>query len=200
MGKRLTLPGPRELRATLDGDNASDRLVVACPPHPRMRGDRNDSRLQAVSDALTAEDVDCLRFDYGTWDEGRGERRDVRTALDWARDQYDRVGLFGFSFGGSMALLASVPDGDEPTPDVVSVLAPAGQVTERNDIVDALAAIRCPVQVVYGERDDTAEWEPVVERARERGYVVDSLPADHFFIGQQTTVAEIVVPFLTTEM
>jgi alpha/beta superfamily hydrolase len=200
MSKRLSVPGPRDLRATLDGTGERDRLVVACPPHPQMRGDRHDGRLQAVSDALVQEDIDCLRFDYGSWDEGRAERRDVRTAIGWGRDRYDRVGLFGFSFGGAMALLASVPAGSEPTADVVSVLAPAAQVTDEHDVVDALDSIQCPVQVVYGERDETAEWEPVVERARERGYVVDSLPADHFFVGQQTTVADTVVPFIVNEL
>ena len=199
MSKRIALPGPRPLTASLDSSD-TDRVVVACPPHPQFGGDRHDGRLQAVSDALAENDVDCLRFDYGPWDEGRGEQRDVRNALSWARERYDRVGLFGFSFGASMALLASVPENDDPTPDVVSALAPAAQVSDDGSLADALSAIECPVQVVYGERDDTAEWEPVVERARELGYQVDSCPADHFFVGQQQKVASLVVSFLVDRL
>lgn len=199
MNKRLALPGPRRLSATLDTVEG-ESVVVACPPHPQFDGDRHDSRLQAVSDGLLEEGIDCLRFDYGPWDEGRAEQTDVRQAVGWARDRYDYVGLFGFSFGASMAILASVPEDDEPTPDVLSALAPATQVADDDDVVVALENLQCPVQIVYGERDDTASWQPVVERARERGYRVSSCPADHFFVGQQAKVADLVVSFLADHL
>lgn len=200
VSRRIRLPGPRDVRGSLDSaggaDEDAEAVVVACPPHPQMGGDRHDSRLQAVSDAVTGAGVDCLRVDYGPWSGGSGERADVRNALGWATERYDRVALFGFSFGAVMALLAAVPEADSPTPDVLSVLAPAAQVTDDLDAVAALEAIRCPVQVVYGERDDTADWEPVVERARELGYVVEAFPADHFFVGQQAKAARRVWSFL----
>jgi alpha/beta superfamily hydrolase len=198
--ERIRIPGARDVRASLDSaDTAAgeaESVVVACPPHPQMRGDRHDSRLQGVSDAVTGEGIDCLRFDYGPWDEGRGERTDVRNALAWAAEPYEQVGLFGFSFGGAVALLAAVPDDEWPTPDVLSALAPAAQVADDGDVVAALDRIECPVQVVYGERDDTADWEPVVERARALGYEVVGLPADHFFVGQQAKAADRVCAFL----
>lgn len=195
MDGRFSIPGRRTLTATLDSAGG-DGVVVACPPHPEHGGNRHDSRLRAVSDALAEANVDCLRFDYGSWDDGRGEQQDVQQAMAWARERYGRVSLFGFSFGASMALLASVPQNDHPTPDALSVLAPPAQVSDDESLVDALSAIECPTQVVYGERDDTAVWEPVVERARELGYRTDSLPADHFFVGQRSKAAEIVVSFL----
>ncbi|RDZ92988.1 alpha/beta hydrolase, partial [Haloferax sp. Atlit-6N] len=89
MTETILVPGGRDVRATLDrarGDGAddtddratrSDAVVVACPPHPQHQGHRGDGRLVAVSDALTARGVDCLRFDYGAWDEGYGERADT---------------------------------------------------------------------------------------------------------------------------
>ncbi|MEF8820771.1 MAG: alpha/beta hydrolase, partial [Halovenus sp.] len=61
-------------------------------------------------------------------------------------------------------------------------------------------SIPVPVQIVYGERDDTATWHPIVERARELGYEVESLPADHFFVSQRERVAETVVSFLRTQI
>jgi alpha/beta superfamily hydrolase len=199
MTDRISIPGSRSLSASLDSTD-SDTVVVACPPHPQFGGDRHDSRLEAVSDGLLDSGVDCLRFDYGPWDGGEAEQADVRQALAWARERYDRVGLFGFSFGASMAILAGVPAADEPTPDVLSALAPAAQVAEEGDVVAALDDLDCPVQVVYGERDDTASWEPVVERARERGLAVRSFPADHFFVGQQAKVADVIVEFLTAQL
>jgi alpha/beta superfamily hydrolase len=188
---RTRLGGPRDLRATRDG-TAGRAVVVACPPHPQAGGDRTDSRLRAVSDALPAP-VDCLRFDYGPWDGGVAEQDDVRTALEWAHREYDRVGLFGFSFGAAVAL-AAMADPD-PAPAAVSVLAPApGSVGD--GVLTGLDTLACPVQVVYGERDDTAGWEPVVERAQARGHTVETVSGDHFFLGQRVRVGESVATFL----
>jgi alpha/beta superfamily hydrolase len=161
-----------------------------------MRGDRHDGRLTAVSDCLTAAGVDCLRFDYGPWDEGYGERTDAENAVAWAAESYDAVGIFGFSFGGAIALLTAASDGGHHL-GAVSALAPAARLTEDLDAAAALASITVPVQVVYGERDDTADWEPVVDRAGELGARVEELPADHFFVGQQEKAGDRVCGFFT---
>lgn len=193
---RVRLGGSRDLHATLDGGTGR-AVVVACPPHPQAGGDRTDSRLRAVSEALPAP-VDCLRFDYGPWDGGEGEQDDVRVALDWAQS-YDRVGLFGFSFGGAVSLAAMVDAEADTQPRAISVLAPAvGGVGER--VLTGLDVLACPVQVVYGERDDTVDWQPVVERARERGHTVETLPADHFFVGQRARAGECVASFLVEHL
>jgi len=192
---RLSIPGARSLAATFDGDEPGDcaGIVVACPPHPQLGGDRHDSRLRAVSDALVDRGFGCLRFDYGPWDGGRAEQDDVQRALAWARERSEWVGLFGFSFGASMALLAAR---EAPAPAALSAMAPDGGGSLSLDVPGALASIECPTQILYGERDDTADWVPVVERARELGLRLDSLPADHFFVGQREKAADRVVSFL----
>ncbi|MFC4447632.1 alpha/beta hydrolase [Halorussus aquaticus] len=196
----LPIPGGRDVRATLDtpASDDADAVVVACPPHPQHRGHRGDARLTAVSEFLTDRGVACLRFDYGDWDEGYGEREDARNALRWARDRYDRVGIFGFSFGTAVAALAASTV--EPQPDAVSLLAPTDRLAEDLDTVAALDDIEAPVQVVYGTRDDTVNWKPVVERARELEYDVVELSADHFFVGQHAKVADAVGGFLAEEL
>ncbi|QCW04282.1 alpha/beta hydrolase [Natrinema pallidum] len=193
----VLLPGGRDVRGTLsepDGDPAA--VVVACPPHPQHRGSRSDPRLVAVSDALVAADIACLRFDYGSWDEGRGERADVRNAIRWVRDEYDGadglpVGVFGYSFGASESLLASAAT----PPDAVAALAPTARLEADLDAAAALADLEVPVYVLYGERDTTADWEPVVERARERGDEVTALAGDHFFLGKHDEIAATVRSF-----
>ena len=186
----VVLPGSRDTRGTLDEpDGDATEIVVACPPHPQQGGTRSDQRLTAVSDALGEQGIACLRFDYGAWDEGRGEQTDVKNALGWARERYDRVGLFGFSFGATMALCAA-PEIDDLW--AVCALAPdSGR--EGADAVAALDGIDAPVKILYAERDSTADWEPVIERARELGIDVEGLSADHFFLGQSEKVAERVV-------
>jgi len=202
----VLVPGTRDVRGTLDaaadvGAGSVDgarppAAVVACPPHPRFGGNRRDRRLRTVCEALNAVGIDCLRFDYGEWDDGYGEREDARNAVRWARERYDRVGLFGYSFGGAMAILAAA----DVDVRAVSALAPAGQVAPDLDVVDALERLPCRTQVVYGARDETAEWEPVVEKARELGHDVVECSADHHFVGQDGKVGDAVAGFFAEEL
>jgi alpha/beta superfamily hydrolase len=197
MGERLRIPSDRDVRATLDEPpSGASAVVVAAPPHPQMGGDRTDSRLRAVNDVLVDRGVACLRFDYGPWDGGRGEQTDAERTIQWARDRYGRVALFGYSFGGGVALAAAAEQSRTGmAPAAVSVLAPAGTLAgEGTD--GAVADITSPLQVVYGERDETADWESVVERAREAGATVVSRDADHFFTARHGDVAETVAAFL----
>ncbi|WP_135830078.1 alpha/beta hydrolase [Halorussus halobius] len=196
----LLVPGGRDVRATLDEPEDTDptAIVVACPPHPQHGGHRGDQRLVAASEALTAQGVACLRFDYGDWDEGYGEREDARNAVRWARDRYDRVGAFGFSFGGAMAALASASV--DPRPDAVSLLAPASRLADDLDAAEALGDLDVPVQVFYGTRDDTADWEPAVEAVRDIGGEVVELEADHFFIGRHDRIGERVGAFFVDSL
>ncbi|SEH16541.1 hypothetical protein SAMN04487967_2694 [Natronorubrum sediminis] len=200
----VLIPGGRDVRGTLEEPDDEPRaVVVACPPHPRHGGSRRDARLVAVAEALCESGIACLRFDYGEWDDGYGEREDVRNAIRWARDtdRFDGasgdeceslpVGVFGYSFGASMALLAA-PDTD---PDAVSALAPTARIAPDLDVVAALESLECPVQILYGERDSTVEWEPVVERARDRGDTVSSMAGDHFFSGNRTAISAEVSGF-----
>lgn len=199
----LPLPGGRDVRATLDTPDGVDNdkitsVVVSCPPHPQHSGHRGDPRLEAVSEAVVAQGIACLRFDYGDWDDGYGEREDARNALRWARERYDRVGIFGFSFGGAIATLASATV--DPQPAAVSLLAPASQLATDLDAAAALEDVQGPVQVLYGTRDDTADWKPLVERAAELGHETVEMSADHFFIGQHEKVADTVSEFLIAEL
>ena len=199
MSDTVLIPGGRDVRAALDtaaSDGArSDAVVVACPPHPQRRGHRGDERLLAASDALTERGTDCLRFDYGDWDEGYGETTDADAAVGWALDRYDRVGLFGFSFGGTVALVTAA---SRPVLAGVCALAPTASL---NPDVDAVAALDelvgrgVPTRVLYATRDSTAEWEPVVERAEGLGVETVAFDSDHFLVGRSGSVGEAVATF-----
>ncbi|WP_248895462.1 dienelactone hydrolase family protein [Haloplanus halobius] len=193
--ERVRLPGGRDVRASLDrdGDSNADAVVVACPPHPQHGGTRHDSRLGAVSDALPPR-IDCLRFDYGPWDEGRGERADARTACAWAADRYARVGLCGYSFGGGVAITAAA---ETENPAAVAALAPVSRLPDGSDIASAVAHIDAPLWVGVGTRDETVEAETVAAAARERGGSVATFEASHAFVGQERDIGERVAAFVT---
>lgn len=226
MGDPVFLSGGRDARGTLDAASEGrdelaaaaeppdrsgvDACVVACPPHPQHGGHRGDGRLRAVSDALGDSGIDCLRFDYGTWDGGRGEREDAVRAVAWAGERYDRVGLFGYSFGGAVALSAAARDADVAA---VAALAPPAQLGSARDDRDAppdgvggtdtvtdLASISSsvPVGIFYGTHDDVATVAPVVATAQDRGAEVVAFDADHVFIGQEHEVAATIVDFLAS--
>ncbi|WP_247731330.1 alpha/beta hydrolase [Halovivax limisalsi] len=201
-GESIVVPGARDVRGTIDGPDDPDALVVACPPYPKEGGSRTDARLRAVGDALATRDVGCLRFDYGPWDEGYGECEDVRNALRWAAARVETVGCFGFSFGGAEAILAAASvDVDVAC---VSALAPTASLGDDLEVPSAIDDLDGGValQVVYGTRDDVADWEPVVEAARRRDAAgrrdteVVEWSADHFFVGQEERVAADVADFL----
>ncbi len=199
---KVVVPGTRDVRATLDapncetdGSEARDACVVACPPHPQFNGNRNDNRLVALGEYLAGHGIDCLRFDYGEWDEGYGEREDARNALRWAKDRYDAVGIFGFSFGGGIAALAGADEGA----DVIGLLAPASRLAGDLDAVEVLDEIEVPLKILYATRDDTANWEPLVERAEELGFGTEAFSADHFFVGQEQKVANRLGEFFVEQ-
>jgi uncharacterized protein len=190
----VLVPGGRDVRGTLEEpDGETNGIVTACPPHPRHGGSRTDQRLVAVSEALREAGIACLRFDYGEWDDGYGEREDVRNAIRWAAERDDRIGVFGYSFGASQTLLASASV-DRPVAGVAA-LAPTATLGDDLDAVAALSTLEAPALVLYGERDTTVDWEPVVERARTRGDDVVALPADHFFLGTREEIARAVADF-----
>jgi alpha/beta superfamily hydrolase len=210
VSETVLIPGGRDVRATLDtaaGDGGgvggdandgsrADSVVVACPPHPQHGGHRGDERLTAASDALTGRGIDCLRFDYGDWDEGYGESTDADNAVAWAVEHYERVGLFGFSFGGTVALVTAA---SRPGLAGVCALAPTARLNPDADAVaalDDLVDLGVPARILYATRDSTADWEPVVERAEELGIETEAFESDHFFVGRSGDVGDSAAAFL----
>ena len=190
MAEDVVVPGGRDVRGSLDGPAAGRGCVVACPPHPQAGGTRSNPVLTAVGEALAERELATLRFDYGPWDEGAGETTDAVRAARWAAARYEAVGLFGYSFGATVALAAAA----EVEAVGVSALAPASRLPSL-DTVAALEAVPVPVQLLYGERDRVVDSEPVAERARELGHEVAALSADHHFVGQRAKVAARVAGF-----
>jgi hypothetical protein len=148
--------------------------------------------------------VDCLRIDYGPWAAGTGERTDATCALRWAGDRYGAVGLFGYSFGASVALVTAADlHEDALGPEglgAVAALAPAATLADGRDVAAALNRIEVPVHVSYGREDHTVDWAPVVEAAREAGADVRAWHTGHAITGELAAVGDAVAGGLADEL
>jgi len=51
-------------------------------------------------------------------------------------------------------------------------------------VLDDLIDPSVPTRILYATRDSTADWEPVVERAKELGIETIGFESDHFFVGR----------------
>jgi alpha/beta superfamily hydrolase len=171
-----------------------------------------------ITRALAARGVVALRFNFrgvarsgGRYDGGRGEQADVAGALDWLLDQPEvdpqRLSVVGYSFGAWVGLSQAQTD-----PRVAAVAA-AGLVAWREEALssagtalnlgrfapDFLQRFRKPKLFVSGEHDGFVSQQAL------RG-LVDRLPppkelhllpgTDHFFVGREREVGELVAGFV----
>ena len=162
---------------------------VVCHAHPLHGGMMHFKVLFRAAKALQENGVAALRFNFrgvgrseGVHDDGRGERDDVRAALDFAAGRFASLPLIlgGFSFGAAMALHAAARDARARALFVLGL-----PVTKMQDLA-VLGAISVPRLFIQGERDEFGDGERV------RG-LVEPLPpprqlrvipeSDHFFTG-----------------
>lgn len=202
MAEPVLIPGGRDVRGSLDRAdserNISTPVVIACPPHPQHSGTRSDNRLCAVSDKLTEHGIDCIRFDYGEWDNGYGEREDAQNAIRWATKHYDRVGIFGYSFGGTIALLAAAKSNHQL--DGISVFSPVAQLNEDFNAADSLLAIDAPIQLIYGKCDTIIDPQPIVDQANKLDHEIIELDTDHLFINCLNKASTLSSDFLVRKL
>jgi alpha/beta superfamily hydrolase len=173
--------------------------AAVCHPHPLYGGDMNNNVIVAVCQALGEAGVASLRFNYrgvgrgeGKYGDGVGERTDAVAALAYLRGlaQVDqgKVGIIGYSFGATMALMAA----DERVTAVGAISLPAFS----QSVADL--AIRCPTLLISGEQDEIAPASGLATVTRTIGSQcqVTVVPgADHFWWGHEKEVAELVARF-----
>lgn len=177
-----------QLEGELVSVPGSEVAAVLCHPHPQMGGSMHDAVLGAVHDALVAQGVTTLRFNYrgvgasdGSYDNGQGETEDTLAALQWLRANTEakRILLAGYSFGGVMALRAA----GEAEPDALLLVAPA--VSMAGD----LAKPGMPVVVILAEQDQFVDVDETRDWFAE-GAAIETIATDHFFFGEHETIGQ----------
>ena len=108
-------------------------VAVVCHPLPTEGGTMHNKVVTMVARALRELGATTVRFNFrgtgasaGEFDDGRGEREDLRAVVDWVQDARpgDRLWLAGFSFGAFVSLKAAATLQPEA---LISIAPPAGR-------------------------------------------------------------------------
>jgi len=163
----LHLPGPAgALEVAVEhpgpGDPRRPLVAVVCHPLPTGGGSMHNKVVTMLARSLRELGAIAVRFNFrgtghsdGTFDNGEGEREDLRTVWEWVRAHHPGHALWlgGFSFGAYVSLAMHA----QLQPDVlISIAPPAG----RWDFA-AIAAPAMPWVVIQGEEDEIVDPEAV---------------------------------------
>ena len=201
----LHIPAPHgQLEAILKtprGDLVRGAALVL-HPHPLGGGTMHNKVVFRAAAALNDAGLITLRINFrgvgqstGAHDEGRGERDDVRTALDYLAAQYpeEQITLCGFSFGARVGL--EVGMADQRVARMIAIGAPVDKYG-----FSFLEQCRKPILFVHGEHDEYGD----VNRLRELIAKLEAPTkleiikgAGHFFDDQLDELKRVIVDWVT---
>jgi uncharacterized protein len=166
--------------------------AVVCHPHPLYQGTMHNKVVYQTAKALDSLGIPVLRFNFrgvgaseGSYDRGRGEKDDVRAALDYLEAHFSGVPLLaaGFSFGAWVGLSRGCLDSR-----VIELIGLGLPIDDRKLGFSYLSTCTKPKLLIQGESDQYAEkshFERFVEtfspEAAQATRVVFIPAADHFF-------------------
>jgi len=175
--------------------------VVVCHPHPLYGGSMYNAIVEGLCKSLEASGLVALRFNFrgvgaseGSYDQGVGEVRDARAALNFLRSisspRITKLGIAGYSFGAYVAARAALED---PSIDALALVSPPLALYD----FDFLRAVRRPKLVVLGGRDEFVgasieELAKVVD-GQTKVFLIEG--ADHFWFGYEEEACGVVASF-----
>ncbi|MGA9594390.1 MAG: alpha/beta fold hydrolase [Candidatus Acidiferrales bacterium] len=170
---------------------------LVCHPHPLFGGTMHNKVVYQAAKALHRRGIPVLRFNFrgagsseGTHDKGRGERDDVRAALDWLADEYPGrpIVLAGFSFGSWVGLRVGCEDAR------VTDLIGLGIPVNDSDL-SYLRECAKPKLILQGGNDrfgSRANIEKLFATLPEPKRLVIVEGVDHFFSGKLNEVGAAI--------
>jgi alpha/beta superfamily hydrolase len=201
----MTQPVPSQIRSIDDLRSPAGRLeallntgredapyaALVCHPHPAGGGTMHNKVVYHTMKVFSSFGLPVLRFNYrgvglseGEFDDGQGEQQDVRAALDWLAENFNRPLLFaGFSFGSYVGLRACC--GDNRVKGLIGLGVPA-HAEGRDYTYGFLPQCLQPKLFISGDHDiygPREAMEQVFERVPEPKRLVWVEGADHFFQG-----------------
>ncbi|MDQ3057429.1 MAG: alpha/beta fold hydrolase [Pseudomonadota bacterium] len=165
--------------------SAQPVTAILCHPLPTEGGTMHNKVVTMAARALRELGVTTVRFNFrgvgksgGAFDDGNGERDDLRAVAAWVRAQRPQhvFWLAGFSFGAAVSLRAA----EELQPALLMSIAPPVPRWELDD----LAAPTMPWLVIQGENDEVVDASAVhawLERLNAQAELVKMPDTSHFF-------------------
>jgi alpha/beta superfamily hydrolase len=178
--------------------------VVLCHPNPAYGGEMHNNVIMAVTWALTEVGIACLRYNsrgvgnsQGELGGGLPERDDGRAAVSFLAEQPEvdptRLGIMGYSFGGSIAM----PVGEES--NLIKVIATVSPVIPAGVLRDCPK----PKLVICGDVDNMVLAERILQESEKMSEpkIIKVFPGvDHFWWGYETEAAELVASFISEHL
>lgn len=197
--ERVTVAGPiGPLEAVVEqpATTPSTRFAVVCHPHPQFGGTLDNKVVHTLARTLQELGMPTVRFNFrgvgrsaGAFDDGLGETEDALAVIDRgvARWPGARLWLAGFSFGGFVALRASLVRDCER---LITVAPPVQRFNFKE-----LRVPSCPWLVIQGDADELVDHRAVMQ------WTQSLVPApdvrilsgvDHFFHGRLHELKDVV--------
>jgi len=173
--------------------------AVLCHPHPQYGGSMNNNVVLGIETVLNDSGYTTLRFNFrgvgrseGSFDDGRGECRDVISAVDFlaADSVVGQIHIVGYSFGAIVGLKAGIND------DRVASLSAIAPPTVM-DSFDFLTDNDKPVLMVAGSQDDFCDVKALEQTILSSGGKIELIPgADHFLMSSEHKAGNLIKEFL----
>lgn len=186
----LVIDGPAgRIEAAYDAAEATPQpvLAIVCHPLPTEGGTMHNKVVTMVARALRELGATTIRFNFrgtgaseGGFDQGVGEREDLRAVVEWARAAHpgQPLWLAGFSFGSYVSLASAV---DLQADAVISIAPP---VSGRGWDFSQVRLPEVPWLVVQGDQDEIVDAQAVyhwIEGLERQPQLVRMPETSHFF-------------------
>jgi alpha/beta superfamily hydrolase len=199
----LSLPGEAgTLEALIDlpADGAVQGTAVIAHPHPLFGGTMHNKVVQTLARAFVQSCWRAVRFNFrgvgaseGTYDEGRGEVRDMLRVIDQLAPE-GPLALAGFSFGAFVTTHVVQALGDQRLPHALVLV---GTAASRFEVAAVPQVLHERCLVLHGEQDETVPLASVMDWARPQSLPITVIPGvEHFFHGQLPLLKSLVTRHL----
>ena len=174
-----------------EGADTAACAALICHPHPPSGGTMHTRAVYQTMKVFEGLGIPSLRFNFrgvglseGSYDDGRGEVEDVRSALDWINHTLQLpILLAGFSFGANVSWRAGC--GDTRVKGLIGLGMPL-EAAGRHYRYEFVTGCTQPKLLVTGAED------PFASRAQMEAAMAQAPPplemhwvegAEHFFMG-----------------
>jgi len=183
-----------------NSEKASAILIVH--PHPQFGGDMHNNVVSGVFNKFKSNNISCLRFNFravgkstGVHTSGRGELSDVKACINFLLNErgIKRIFICGYSYGAAIG--CSAVRYSEKIIGFTAISFPWDFMSSK---YKKLSQSIKPKLFIQGDRDDIAYYskfnEHYLSYEEPKSFrIIDG--ANHFYIGSENQVAELVLKF-----